>query len=214
MLETLFKKMGVEFKRNEIIFCEYELSTDCYFVLSGEVRIVKLLGNRQKTLDIIGNGSFFGEMAILEAEPRSASAIAIDSVKTLKFNRENFDLMMKLQPQLALNLLIIFANRIYDAKRRMQTLLLDSPKVRVSDVFIVFSEKDPGYGKVKEMTFRTNVADVASWCNLPEEQVREILIGFSRANKIQLYKNQIVVKNINDFQRLVTYHRKNLMLNN
>ena len=131
------------------------------------LKLRKLSGNTQKNLDVIEKGSFFGEMAILEAEPRSASAIAVGDVQVLKFDRTNFASMIKTQSQLALRLLVIFAQRIYDANRKLNILLLDDPHLKVSDVFVMLSEKDPGYGKVARMVFHVTVGDVASWCGLP-----------------------------------------------
>ena len=99
--EKFFEKFGVEYKPNEIIFCEYEPGNEFYFIQSGRVKIVKLIGNREKTIDVLSDGDVFGEMAILEEEPRSASVIAVDNVKLLKFHRDNFDALLLGNPQLA-----------------------------------------------------------------------------------------------------------------
>ncbi len=210
MLDALFGKFGVSYEQGQIIFCEQENGEDCYFLLEGKVKISKNVGNTQKILDIIEKGNFFGEMAMLEAEPRSASAIAIEKVQVLKFNKSNFDIMLQGQPQLALRLLFSFSKRIYDAKRRLQILLLSDPELKVSDVFVMLSEKDPGYGKVQKMVFNVSVDDVASWCGLPLIEVQKIIDSFAKRNKIELYHDHIIIPNINDFTRVVNYHRKNL----
>ena len=54
-------------------------------------QIVKIMGDIEKTIDILQPGELFGEMAILEEAPRSATAIALDQVTALEFNRENFE---------------------------------------------------------------------------------------------------------------------------
>ena len=208
--ESLFEKFGVEFEPGEIIFCEWEPGEECFFIQDGRVKITKTVGNTQKTLDVIGAGDFFGEMAILEAEPRSASAVAVDHVRALKFNRENFGALMNSQPPLAFRLLVIFANRIYDARRRLQILLLDDNQAKVSDVFRMLSEKDPHYGHSAQMVFNVTVDDVASWCGLPAPEVQRVISGFVKQGKLELFADRIVIKNINDFSRLVAAKRKNL----
>ena len=208
--ESLFEKFGVEFEPGEIIFCEWEPGEECFFIQDGRVKITKTVGNTQKTLDVIGAGDFFGEMAILEAEPRSASAVAVDHVRALKFNRENFGALMNSQPPLAFRLLVIFANRIYDARRRLQILLLDDSQAKVSDVFLMLSEKDPHYGHSAQMVFNVTVDDVASWCGLPPPEVQRVISGFVKQGKLELFADRIVIKNINDFSRLVAAKRKNL----
>ena len=137
------EKFGVDYAPNEIIFCEFEPGQDFYFINSGRVRIVKIINNREKTLDVLEPGDVFGEMAILEEEPRSASAIAMDAVKVLKFHRDNFDALLAGNPQLAYKLLIVFSKRIYDAKRRLMILLLGEPQLKVMDVMCMLAEQDP-----------------------------------------------------------------------
>ncbi len=208
--ESLYEKFGVEFQMGQIIFCEFEPGNECYFILEGKVRIVKNVHHAQKTMDIIGEGSFFGEMAILEAAPRSASAIAIQKTRALKFTSNNFDALMNSQPQLAYSLLLIFASRIYDAKRRLQILLLKDPQIKVSDVFLMLSEKDPHYGKVSEMIFPISVDDVASWCSLPVGDVQRIINLLVKRGKVELHADRIIVHNINDFSRSVAAHRRSV----
>ena len=210
MLESLFEKFGLTFDSDQMIFSEYEPGNTCYFLLEGKVKIVKTVGGAQKTLDIIEKGNFFGEMAILETENRSASAIALENVRVLKFTRDNFDTMMNSQPQLALKLLRSFSSRIYDAKRKLQTLLLDDPKLRVIDVFVMLAEKEADYASASRMVFHITVDDVASWCGLPSTDVQKVLEAYAQKRKIEILVDRIVVQNINDFTRLINYHRKNL----
>ncbi len=64
--DSLFDRFGKEFQPNELIFCEYEPGNEFYFIQSGRVRIVKIINNREKTLDVLTEGDVFGEMSILE----------------------------------------------------------------------------------------------------------------------------------------------------
>ncbi|PKL11138.1 MAG: Crp/Fnr family transcriptional regulator, partial [Spirochaetae bacterium HGW-Spirochaetae-6] len=64
------------FKEGEIIFCEYEPGSTFYLIKKGRVKITKISEKYEKTLDVLGEGSLFGEMAIIEQAPRSATAIA------------------------------------------------------------------------------------------------------------------------------------------
>lgn len=208
--ESLFEKFGKTFEPGQIIFCEYEPGNDFYFIQEGRVKIIKTIGNSQKTLDVLTAGDIFGEMAILEEEPRSASAIAIDRVRTLFFNRKNFDSLMMGHPQLAYKLLVTFSRRIYDAKRRLQILLLDDPQAKVADVFLMLAEKDPHYGQIKQMVFNINVDDVANWCGLPSTEVQKVLGIFVKQGKVELFADRIVVTNINDFTRLIAAKKKSL----
>lgn len=208
--ESLFDKFGMVFEPGQIIFCEYEPGNDFYFIQDGHVKIIKTIANTQKTLDVLATGDIFGEMAILEAEPRSATAIAIDTVKSLHFDRENFDSLMHGNPQLAYRLLVIFSTRIYDAKRRLQILLLDDMQAKVADVFLMLAEKDPDYGQITQKVFNITVDDVANWCAQPVGEVQKVISSFVRQGKVELYADRIVINNINDFTRIIASKKKTI----
>lgn len=205
---ALFQKFGKQFKPNEIIFCEFEPGNDFYLIQSGRVKISKIVKDKEKTMDILGPGDIFGEMAILEEQPRSATAIAVDNVQVLHFNRENFVTLMTSQPQLAHKLLVIFSRRIYDAKRRLMILLLDDITAKVADVFLMLAEKEPNYKDLRTITLNITVDDIANWCGEPSEQVQQVVNQWTRTGKIELFADRIVIPNLSDMRRIVAAKRK------
>ena len=211
MLDSqLFDKFGVEYSPGDIIFCEFEPGNEFYFIQAGRIKIVKIINNTEKTLDILEVGDVFGEMAILEEQPRSASAIAIDHVKLLKFRRENFDALLQGNPQLAYKLLIIFSKRIYDQKRRLMILLLEEPQVKVMDVLNMLAEQDPHLDLQEAVTLKVTMQEVANWAGMQIDEVQKILAHLNQLGKIELFADKIVVKNIRDFLRIVSSRRKSM----
>lgn len=208
MLEAMFGKFGKVFAPNEIIFCEYEPGNDFYLIQEGQVKITKTVGSSIKTLDVLDTGDIFGEMAILEEQPRSATAAAITEVKALNFNRANFELLMTKQPQLALRVLTIFSTRIYDARRRLMILLMDDIVGKVSDVFLMLYEKQAMHEAQKEVTLKVTADDVANWCGQPVSEVQKVLAQYKKQGKIEVYVDRIQIFNIQEFQRSVAQKRK------
>lgn len=208
--DQLFDKFGVEYAPNEIIFCEYEPGNEFYFIQTGRVKIVKIINNAEKTLDILEIGDVFGEMAILEEQPRSASAMALDHVRVLKFRKENFDALLQGNPQLAYKLLIIFSKRIYDQKRRLMVLLLEEPQLKVMDVMVMLAEQDPHLDLQEMITVKVTIQEVANWAGMQIEDVQKILSHLNQLGKIELYADKINIKNIRDFQRMVNSRRKSM----
>jgi CRP/FNR family transcriptional regulator, cyclic AMP receptor protein len=204
-----FDKFGVTFNKNEIIFCEYEPGNNFYFLLEGKVKITKILADREKILDILNPGEIFGEMAIIEEAPRSATIVAVDNVKALEFNKANFEVLMKSKPELAVKLLKIFANRIYDQKRRLQILTLANPETKVADVFIMLAEKrNLNLSETKEVQFDISPDQVASWCGMEIMKCKAILSHFAKQHRIIIGPGKITVKNINDFYRFVNSKKR------
>ncbi len=207
--ENLFEKYGKTYKPGEIIFCEYEPGDEFYLILSGHVRITKIVSDNEKTLDIMGPGDIFGEMAILEQQPRSATVIAQDEVRVLVFNRENFELILKSNPQMALKLLKIFCKRIYDAKRQLMILTLDGDEYRVADVFVMMAEKQGISGEERsKMEIKLTPDEIANMCAIPLDNCLKVLKHYSKSGKIELYDDRVIINNIREFFRIVHNKRK------
>jgi CRP-like cAMP-binding protein len=206
---SMFERFAVTFQKGDIIFCEYEPGDSFYLIQSGRVQIVKIMDDIEKTIDYLNPGEIFGEMAILDAAPRSASAIAADTVKALEFNRENFEVLMMGNPQIALRLLKLFAKRIYDQNRRFMILTLDDDQAKVADVFLMLDEANPMRGEeaTRERSFSTTVDDIAHWAGMSPEKCREVLNHFASQRRVDIYADRIVVQNINDFARFVSSRR-------
>jgi CRP-like cAMP-binding protein len=206
---SAFSRFARDYKPGEIIFSEYEPGDNFYMIQSGRVELVKLFGDVEKILDIIGPSEMFGEMAILESAPRSATAIALDAVKVLEFNRQNFEILMMGNPQIALRLLKIFAKRIYDSKRRFMILTLPDPQAKVADVFLMLDETTPDLDRWNESReFRISVDDIARWAGMTLAQTKEIISHFVTQRRVEISSDKIIVKNINDFSRFVNSLRK------
>jgi CRP-like cAMP-binding protein len=204
-----FGRFARTFQPGEMIFSEFEPGDTFYLIQSGRVELVKIIGDIEKTLDILQPSEMFGEMAILENSPRSATAIALDTVKVLEFNAQNFEILVLGNPQIALKLLRMFAKRIYDSKRRFMILTLDEPQAKIADVFLMLDETQPNLDRTTERReFKTTVDDIAHWVGMSIAESREILGHFVAQRRVEMYPDRIVVKNINDFSRFVNSRRK------
>lgn len=209
MDSSMFNKFGVTYQPGDIIFCEYEPGNEFYLLQEGRVKVTKIVSDMEKTLDIFHPGDIFGEMAILEDQPRSATAIAVDRIKVLKFNKENFNLLIQGNPQLAVNLLKLFSNRILDAKRRLLILTLPDIESKVSDVFLMLAENQNISPKTTHpTTFNSTIEEIANWCGQKANKVKNVLVNFSNSGKVQLYEDRIIVKNLYEMFRLVRAKRK------
>ena len=208
-MNPMFARFAKTFQKGDILFCEYEPGDTFYLIQSGRVEILKIVDDMQKTLDILEPGEIFGEMAILEEAPRSATALALDKVVALEFNRENFEVLMQGNPQIALKLLKLFSKRIYDQKRRFMILALDDEEARVADVFLMLAEKQKiSLEDVKTVELKVTVDDIAHWAGMSPTNTREAINHFVSQRRVDLYEDRIVIKNINDFSRFVKSRRR------
>ena len=203
-----FSRFSRTFAAGEIIFSEFEPGSKFYLIQSGRVEIIKNAGEFERTLDILQPPEMFGEMAILEGFPRTATAIAMDNVRVLEFNAQNFDILLKGNPQIALKLLKTFSKRIYDSKRRFMILTIPDPNVKIADVFLMLEETQPDIIKEDERReFMVQIDDIAHWAGMSATQTKDIISRFVIKNRMELYSDRIIVKNITDLRRFVNAQR-------
>ena len=199
-----FKRFAKQYKPGNVIISKFEPGNSFYLIQSGRVQLVKCVNGAKKNLDIMKPGEFFGEMAILDNSPRSATCVAIGNVECLEFNKENFELLIMGNPQIAIILLKLFCKRIYDQRRRLRTLAIKDVQARIADVFLMFDEMNPSANtNDRQRKFNVSAGDVAHWAGLTPEATRDEINKFVEKRKIEVYDNYIIVDNIADMKRIV-----------
>ena len=199
-----FSRFAKQFLPGQVIISEFEPGDSFYLIQSGQVQLVKCVNGVNKNLDILKPGEFFGEMAILDNSPRSATCLAKGTVECLEFNKENFEVLIMGNPQLALILLKLFCKRIYDQKRRFKILCIKDLRSRLADVFCMIDEMNPMTNpKERSRRFTMTIQDVAHWAGLPPEAIKEELGKFSKKHMIEIGENVIIVSDITAMRRIV-----------
>jgi CRP/FNR family cyclic AMP-dependent transcriptional regulator len=98
-------------EQGEEIFAEGEAGDALYLVLDGKVRVHR--GDRM--IAELGERECFGEMAILDASPRSATVTALKDTNLLKISREDFQEIMSEKPEIALGIIKVLSHRLRNA---------------------------------------------------------------------------------------------------
>ena len=199
-------------QKGEIIFCEYEEGRDIYFIQSGKVRVTKIVENREKTLDVLSDGDILGEMAILENQPRSATAIAEENTKLIGFNPNNFAQLIKVHSKVGIKLLKTLASRINDQIRKFKIINLPENEDKVMDVFLMYAEKLNINIDEEESSlckFNLSVSQIAFWAGIPEEDTQKIIDTMVSTGKLKIKDTNIFsVSNLYHFHRNVQSKRK------
>ncbi len=212
-LFTSFNRFARKFPKGTVIFSEFDQGTSFYLIQSGRVQLIKIINGAEKNLDILRKGEFFGEMAVLDNSPRSASAIAYDDVTVLEFNRENFEILLTGNPPIAMRLLKTFIERIYAQKRRFMILTIQDPLARIADVFLMLDETIPTIDRSTQLrTFMITPEEVARWSALSPAETNSALRKLVNQGKIEMYNDSIVVQNIVDLSRYVSTRRSQASL--
>lgn len=135
------------FRPGEVIFSAGDPGDGFYVVESGQVRISASAGSdEQRLLATIGAGDFFGEMAVVDAEPRSASAIADQATTAYFLTRDTLLDLLRQKPQLALDLVREFSIRMRALNQKYLDEILQAERLAVIGRFagtIVHDFKNP-----------------------------------------------------------------------
>ena len=204
-----FSRFAKTFEPGSVIISEYEQPGETFYLIqSGAVQLVKCVNGYRKNLDLLQAGEFFGEMAILENSPRTATCIAMNKVEVLEFNKENFEMLITGNPRLALILLKLFCKRISDQKRRLKILVMSDNSAKIADVFVMFDEKMASVNpNDKVRRFNLTLQDIAHWTGLKIEVVKDELSHFVEKREIEMHDNYLIVSNIGEMKRIVDSKR-------
>lgn len=98
---------------------EAEDGDSLYLIIEGRVRVVREKGGHEEELNHLGPGDFFGEMALLDGKPRSATVIAEEDTQCLILSRWDLLRMMRRNPEIGIQMLKAMSERL----RGMQDMI-------------------------------------------------------------------------------------------
>ncbi len=110
------------FAAGSTLFSQGDTGVGLYVIKSGQVRILQAANpdRAEKELDVLSPGDVLGEMALLDDQPRSASAVAIDDVSVLLLPVWEFRSILRGHPEIAVKLLSVLSRRLRKAEARQR----------------------------------------------------------------------------------------------
>ncbi len=123
MAQDIFKQYQVSFKKDEYVFKDGDLGTDMFIIKSGSISVEKDFGGKVRQLAMFGKGDFFGEMSLLENEPRSASVRCLEDCEMVRINSATFDEMIRANIEIAVRMLRKLSHRLRQADEKIEKLM-------------------------------------------------------------------------------------------
>jgi len=129
------------YPRNSVIVFEDDPGDALFVVAGGQVKVV-LIGEdgREVILAVLGPGDFFGELALIDDEPRSAHVMAMDDARLLVLRRDDFQRELEAHPRIALGLLRALSRRLRRADDKIGALVMLDVYARVARVLSELTE--------------------------------------------------------------------------
>ena len=120
----MFAKFGKRLPTGTVLFREGDRGEEMFILQSGKVKISKKIRGVEKTLATLEKGEFFGEMAILNDKPRSASAETIEDSDMLVIDRKTFETLLRSNVEIAIRFIKRLADRLRETNDQMEALMI------------------------------------------------------------------------------------------
>src|SRR3970282_2081565 len=126
-----------KFPKDAVIFFEHDLGDALFMILSGRVKVTILSDDgREIILSVLGEKDFFGEMSLLDNEPRSATAIAMEDTEVVILHQKEFLSIVEKRPRILVLLLAVLSSRLRKANHQIGSLALLDVYGRVASVLL------------------------------------------------------------------------------
>ncbi len=192
------------YRKNEIIFHQGDPGDSLYIIESGSVKIVlpSPEGEEGAIIATLMRGDFFGELALLDGAPHSATAVAIESTEALVLRRDRFEDLVETQPQLRKAL---FASLVTELRRltgHVEELhFLDLPGRLASRIVRLAREAQPGVTKDIRLDWPFTQSDLAAMIGGTRQTVNRLLADMTAQDLVRLERDALIIPDLDRLAR-------------
>ena len=204
-LRACAERMRVRrFRRGETIFHQGDPGDSLFIVESGAVKIVlpSPEGEEGAIIATLGRGEFFGELALLDGAPHSATAIALEAAGLLVLGRPTFDELVDTQPGLRNAL---FAGLVAELRRltgHVEELhFLDLPGRLASRLVRMAREADPDASGEVRLSWPYTQSDLAAMIGGTRQTVNRLLNDLTTRGLLRFEKDVVVITDLERLER-------------
>jgi CRP/FNR family transcriptional regulator, cyclic AMP receptor protein len=188
---------------NQIILLENDWGGSVYFILEGWVKIRTYnLDGKEVTLNILGPGELFGEMAPLEEIPRSTDVLTLVSTVVANIPAQDFVKLLNSEPQAGIRLAQLMGRRLRQVNRRLRLRESDSTS-RIADVLLFLAD---GQGKRSEQGLEIpNLPhrELSSLSGLARETVTRVLSKLEKKGLIQKQHDILCIPDVDALEKIL-----------
>jgi len=190
------------YPKDTVVFFENEEGDFFFTIVEGRIKVT-ILGDdgREIILSVLGPGDFFGEMALLDNEPRSATAIAVEESELLSLHRTDFQSVLTDNRSITAALIKVLTARLRRANHQISTLALLDVYGRVARVIVDMARDEGKRLKDGRIAFRRAThQEIANRIGTTRETVTRMLKDLERQGLIHVEGREIVVQP--DFEKV------------
>src|ERR1700688_1706736 len=189
-------------KRGATIVSKGDPGNSLIAVISGTVKIsVSSVDGRSAILNLIGPGEIFGEMSVLDGQPRSADAIANTNCEIFTVDRREFLPFVRSQPALAMKFIELLCARLRWTSDQVEQVILQNLPGRLASAPIRLTEKHKQ--EPKGRTIAVTQQEISEMVGMTRESINKQLRAWAARDWVRLEHGAIVVLNVEKLRELV-----------
>ncbi len=183
------------YNRGEVIFHQGDVGTTLYIIRKGEVAIrLSSSDGKERTLALLGRGTAFGEMSLLDGEPRSTDAVAREESSLLRLQREDFQRFLTERPAVALSLLAELSRTVRRVTRLVHDANFLDARARLASVLLDLAEKQGQQGADGVVIpAQLTQSELAHLCGLTRESTNKWLRFYAREGLLSYEDGRITL---------------------
>jgi len=192
-----------KYPKYQIVFEEGEAGENLYIIKKGLVKISKEASDgRVKTLALLKEGDFFGEMSVLSEEGRSANAETLTDAELLTMSKEDFSTLLDKNPAVSLVIIKTLIERLSAADRQIKNLALGNSRAKIADILLQLCVEFGGEGAdATKVNIRLTHQELADLAGLARETTTKLLNEFVKDDAIILKDREIEILNRDKLQQ-------------
>lgn len=182
----VLERFAKTFPAGNVLFREGDPGSVMYVIQSGEVEIQRQLNDANRVLAVLPAGEFFGEMAIVNDRPRSATAIVRRQARLLVIDGQTFEAMLRSKTEIAVRMIKTMAGRLERANQQVELLLLKDANHRVVQCLRQLAEEAVRTGGETNSAVYISISldDLAGRVALNEDDVADVLQRLASAHLV------------------------------
>jgi CRP-like cAMP-binding protein len=190
-----------KYPKGSTVCIEGENTSECFIVQKGQVKITKIIDNKEMLLSIVGVGEMFGEMALLETKPRSATVVAIEDCEFMTLSKDKFEQTIVTQPQIVIRLTALLSERVWFLSRQLRVRMITDLAARCCEMLVIYLEKQEINLNTAQHLFDLTPDVLCRMCTIVEPDAKNTIAYLIREGVIALLDNKIVAKNKHELSR-------------
>lgn len=202
--DVLFERLGKVFPSGTVLFREGEQGKEMFVIQTGKVKISKEVRGEEQSLAVIGAGEFFGEMAIFNNKPRSATATVLEESKMLVIDPKTFEAMIRGNTEIAVRMIKKLAQRLQETDDQIESLMLKDANSRVVHILARLADTT-GQKTPEGVKVGVNLSELAGKCGLESKQVEEVVTKIAKSKLLAVQPDGILISDVDKLRKYLEY---------